>query len=383
MLDYNISGTAVTRDVLTLRPEGNVGIGTTSPNNILHVSSAGSDTYVRIGNNAGYDAGLYFNTSTDWTIGTDTSNSNAFTIGNGSSVGTSPKIVIQTGGNVGIGETSPDDKLHVSGGNIRIYSTNNANHLIIKNNATGTSGVFEERIKFLGWNNNENAAIIAMGNAYFGDPVNALAFQVSGVEAMRIKHGKNVLIGTTGLVSNYDSHAICRDSPSGYALIVKNSNTTTTNNTVMQLNRVETTATTGGYALIYRQGDAATGTNRWIVFANGNIQNTNNSYGSLSDERKKENIVDATPKLDDLMKVKVRNFNLKGEETKQIGVVAQELEEVFPGMINESKDPDSEDETLYKGVKYSVFVPILIKAIQELKADNDSLKVRIETLENN
>ena len=187
-------------------------------------------------------------------------------------------------------------------------------------------------------------------------------------EKMRIKSGGNVLIGTTDLVSSYDAHAICRDSPSGYALIVKNSNTSTTNNTVMQLNRAETTATTGGYALIYRQGNASTGTNRMIVFANGNIQNTNNSYGSLSDERKKENIVDATPKLDDLMKVKVRNFNLKGEETKQIGVVAQELEEVFPGMILESKDPDSEDETLYKGVKYSVFVPMLSKSNTRTKS---------------
>jgi len=92
---------------MTILSGGNVGIGTTSPGNILHVSSAGSDTYVRVGNNAGYDAGIYFNTSTDWTIGTDTSNSNAFTIGNGSSVGASPKIVIQTGGNVGIGTASP------------------------------------------------------------------------------------------------------------------------------------------------------------------------------------------------------------------------------------------------------------------------------------
>ncbi len=207
-------------------------------------------------------------------------------------------------------------------------------------------------------------------------------FYTSDSLRMRITSGGNVLIGTTGLVSSYDAHAICRDSPSGYALIVKNSNTSTTNNTVMQLNRVETTATTGGYALIYRQGSASTGTNRWFVYANGNIVNTNNSYGALSDERKKENIVDATPKLDDLMKVKVRNFNLKGEETKQIGVVAQELEEVFPSMIDEAKEPDSEDETLYKSVKYSVFVPMLIKSIQELKADNDILKSRIETLEN-
>ena len=135
-------------------------------------------------------------------------------------------------------------------------------------------------------------------------------------------------------------------------------------------------ATTGtnGYFTICRQGDPNTGTNKLFILATGNVQNVNNSYGAISDERKKENIVDATPKLDDLMKIKVRNFNLKGEETKQIGVVAQELEEVFPGMIEESKDPDSDDETLYKSVKYSVFVPMLIKAIQELKAEIEILK---------
>ena len=43
-------------------------------------------------------------------------------------------------------------------------------------------------------------------------------------------------------------------------------------------------------------------------------------------------------------------------------------------MIDNAKTPDSEDETLYKSVKYSVFVPMLIKSIQELKAEVDSLK---------
>ena len=127
---------------------------------------------------------------------------------------------------------------------------------------------------------------------------------------------------------------------------------------------------TTSYAFIAETGNA----NRCFIYGNGNIVNTNNSYGALSDERLKENIIDATPKLDDLMKVKVRNFSLKGDETKQIGVVAQELEEVFPSMINETKGSNPEDETLYKGVKYSVFVPILIKAIQELKAEIEILK---------
>jgi len=77
---------------------------------------------------------------------------------------------------------------------------------------------------------------------------------------------------------------------------------------------------------------------RFRVSSNGNVTNQNGSYGSISDAKLKENILDATPKLDDLMKVKIRNYNLIGEETKQIGVIAQELEEVFPAMIDESED---------------------------------------------
>jgi hypothetical protein len=118
----------------------------------------------------------------------------------------------------------------------------------------------------------------------------------------------------------------------------------------------------------------------FIVAANGNATNTNNSYGGISDAKLKENIVDATPKLDKLMQVKVRNYNLKGDDLKQIGVVAQELEQVFPSLIEETIDKDADDnnlETTTKSVKYSVFVPMLIKAVQELKAEVDSLKQQL------
>jgi len=113
------------------------------------------------------------------------------------------------------------------------------------------------------------------------------------------------------------------------------------------------------------------------VLGNGNAENTNNSYGAVSDVKLKENIVDASPKLADLMQVKVRNYNLIGDTTKQIGVVAQELETVFPSMIDVTLDKDAEDNdlgTTTKSVKYSVFVPMLIKAIQELKAEFDAYK---------
>jgi hypothetical protein len=145
------------------------------------------------------------------------------------------------------------------------------------------------------------------------------------------------------------------------------------------------------------EGGSGTTTRTFAVNANGNVQNTNNSYGSLSDAKLKENIVDASPKLNDLMRVKIRNFNLIADEakTKQIGVVAQELEEIFPSMIDEHidytfeeyiKEDGSKDSkgiptgTVTKEVKYSVFVPMLIKAIQELKAINDTQAATINAL---
>lgn len=124
------------------------------------------------------------------------------------------------------------------------------------------------------------------------------------------------------------------------------------------------------------------GTTNIKIQGNGNIQNANNSYGALSDIRLKENIVDATPKLEKLMQVRVRNYNLKGdyEKHKQLGVIAQELESVFPAMVDETIDKDKDGNelgTTTKSVKYSVFIPMLIKAIQELKAEVDSLKAQL------
>jgi hypothetical protein len=119
------------------------------------------------------------------------------------------------------------------------------------------------------------------------------------------------------------------------------------------------------------------GTVQFNIAPNGNVTNSLNSYGGISDEKLKENIVDATPKLASLMNVKVRNYNLINdpEKIKQIGVVAQELEEVFPGLVESSIDRDRDYKdlgTVTKSVKYSVLIPILVKAIQELKTEFDA-----------
>jgi hypothetical protein len=108
---------------------------------------------------------------------------------------------------------------------------------------------------------------------------------------------------------------------------------------------------------------------KFRVYTNGNVVNSNNSYGPLSDIKLKENITDTSAKLDKLMQVRIVNYNLINDpELKQIGVIAQELEQVFPGLVDEHQDTDREGNdlgTTTKSVKMSVFVPILIKAMQE------------------
>ena len=139
--------------------------------------------------------------------------------------------------------------------------------------------------------------------------------------------------------------------------------------------------TNSSFDLIY--GSNGNGSGKFIVRDSGNAVNTNNSYGAISDISLKENIVDATSKLADLMQVKIRNYNLKTKpDEKQIGVIAQELETVFPSLV------ESDNEGI-KNVKYSVFVPMLIKAMQEQQelitaqaATITALTARITALEN-
>jgi serine acetyltransferase len=143
--------------------------------------------------------------------------------------------------------------------------------------------------------------------------------------------------------------------------------------------------TTNSSFSAYRYYNVGAAAVRFIVQDSGNVQNTNNSYGAVSDIKLKENIVDCSPKLEDLCKVKIRQYNLKSDQThKQIGVIAQELEQVFAGMVEESTDRDESGDDLgtkTKTVKYSVFVPMLIKAIQEQQAIITALTTRITALE--
>jgi hypothetical protein len=209
-----------------------------------------------------------------------------------------------------------------------------------------------------------------------------LSFATNNTERARITSGGDLLVGTssgnsriTAAYSSTNTFGIlsenAADNPGvdGAAVIGNLSSSTGTNNTT---------------AVIFRGRSA--GADRFYVYGNGNVQNTNNSYGAISDVKLKENITDATPKLENLNRLRVVNYNLKGDTLKQIGLIAQEVEQVFPGLVDESPDvdPDTKEPTgeVTKSVKYSVLVPMLLKAVQELTVMNDDLRARVAQLEN-
>jgi hypothetical protein len=176
-------------------------------------------------------------------------------------------------------------------------------------------------------------------------------------------------------IPTYNNTKLSIKSPDGqYRLVDFNNNRNVNGDENLRIQLGSNCSTTASYFLIATIDGVA---DKLYMYGNGTVQNATGSYGAFSDIKLKENIVDATPKLDKVMQLQVRNFNMIGDELKQIGFVAQEIEQVFPGLVDNTPDRDSEGntlETVTKGVKTSVLIPILVKAIQELKTEFDEYK---------
>jgi len=134
------------------------------------------------------------------------------------------------------------------------------------------------------------------------------------------------------------------------------------------------------------------GSARMLVEFDGDLRNSNNTYGQLSDVKLKENIVDANSQWDDVKAVKVRNFNFKastGQPThRQIGVVAQEIETVSAGLVKTENDLEVDEKTgegkvtgTTKMVKYSILYMKAFKALQEAMAKIEVLETKVAALE--
>jgi len=125
------------------------------------------------------------------------------------------------------------------------------------------------------------------------------------------------------------------------------------------------------------------------IWDDGDAVNKDNSYGSSSDLRLKQDITDANSQWDDIKDIRVVNFRRKqdvklhGEDAPyHIGTIAQEVELVSAGLISDYTPSEFELEEYgmvegdkIKGMKYSVLYMKAIKALQECMS-------RIEALEN-
>jgi uncharacterized protein YjbI with pentapeptide repeats len=120
----------------------------------------------------------------------------------------------------------------------------------------------------------------------------------------------------------------------------------------------------------------------FVVQGGGNSYNLNGVWGSISDARVKENIVDSRDYLEDLNKLRVVKYSLKADKLSspnQLGLLAQEVEQVFPGLINTDLNNYITDENgntfRTKAIKHSVINMMMLKSIQELYS-------KIKVLEN-
>jgi hypothetical protein len=121
------------------------------------------------------------------------------------------------------------------------------------------------------------------------------------------------------------------------------------------------------YAGLYRYQTFFSGTNIAGTITGSN--QTSVSYNTSSDYRMKKNIKPIENGLKRLCELNPVKFDWKENDSSSEGFIAHEVQEIFPDAISGKKDGE-----LMQGMDYGRITPLLVKAIQELKAEVDSLK---------
>jgi hypothetical protein len=257
-------------------------------------------------------------------------------------------------------------------GALSYYSTTNGVYL----NGAGVSGWL--RLNAAGSENNQTT-IDLYGSTQSTSP-STILFRTANSERMRIPSTGGILVGQSSKWNAGVDNSFRTEGASSWTL---NANSLNTGSPYLLL--ITTGRNTSSDLLINCEtnhaslgGSATTG--RFRVDGAGIIYATNTTVQSISDIRTKENIIDAESGLNIINNLKVRRFDFKdgfGDNKKnQLGFIAQEIETVFPeavGLI--PKTSDSQDNDIqYKTVGPGALIPVLTKAIQELKSENDTLK---------
>jgi hypothetical protein len=374
----------VTPAVNTVFTAGNVGIGTSSPQYTLDVgpvSAAQSSTTGSLGlirNSAGADSSPYTQARMIVYGGTGVDTTNWGYLGYGADAsmriiyaktgagapllfGTSsamngtgtftPEMTLTTAGNVGIGTatpTSPDGFTGIA----ELYNGTNAEWVINGNGNTMALGASANG----GW-------IVAGGSL-------PLRLGAGGTETMRIISGGNVGIGSTNPAVPLDVSGDARfgvASGSGYSItsgvaIITNSDSIGD----ITIGHISGTTSGNGYMNFNYNGGAI-----GSITQNGT---TAVLFNTTSDRRLKENIAPTARGLDALLKIQADDFNFIADKdkTRVQGFIAQDIFKIYPEAVSVGGDDPT---TKPWSVDYGRLTPLLVKSIQELKADNDNLRV--------
>jgi len=362
-LTFHTGTSASISERLRIDHDGNVGIGTASPSAFDQV---GADTLV-VGSGSGEQGiTIYSGTANNGVLAfadgtTTTEQYQGYLAYNHSSnfmrffTAASERMRIDSSGNVGIGTTTPVTNLEVEGSGAE---------LIRISSSSGNSGA--------------SIGAASLGLDYFTSTTNP-AVLLSAVESGVATFLGDFTIATRGSNSDAAPTERVRIDSSGNLLVGRTSTPAISNSFDMGFRPdlgtlfINCASATGPLMLNQTTGDTAT-RNQIRFHRNetevGNITSSTSAtaYNTSSDVRLKENIVDAPAgSLDD---IQVRSFDWKADGSHQKhGLVAQELVSVAPEAVHQGETDDE-----MWSVDYSKLVPMMIKEIQDLKAEVTALK---------
>lgn len=267
-------------------------------------------------------------------------------------------------------------------GNFSIYDyTSGADRLFIK----GTTG-------FIGM-----GTIAPAGNLHI---VATMPDAVSNQPAMRIDYNSNVLTSLSDgldVFMNINSSTVgVQSNARGIKSLITEVCPSGANSHGLWAVWAETTGKNAvGAALYAKSSNACGGPVAPAGVFDGTVYGT--AFVTTSDARLKENIKPMQNSMEKLMLLapktytyisddKVKQMNLPGGE--QYGLLAQDLEKVFPGFVTEAGHPVvKEDGTIesvpvFKAVNYTALVPVLLAGMQEQHKLITELKTQVEQLQN-
>ena len=329
-------------DTMTLVGNGNVGIGTTSPNAYSNVTTltVNGSTQGRIDLEYGgtHGASLLALSGETQLKAVGASQNMTFEVNN------AERMRIDTSGNVGIGTSSPArSPLHLatSGTNYcQLHMTN------------GTSGSTSSDGLTL-FTNGTDTGLMQRENSY-------LLFGTNDNERMRILADGHVIINGTSNQAN----GSCSFQVSGSDSVTISNNTTTAK----------------GHGFEYQTFRRAQ-TQIGSIYMNGTTQV---GYSTTSDHRLKENVVDLDNAITRVNQLQPRRFNFITDADRTLdGFLAHEAQSVVPEAVTGThNEVDDDNNPIYQGIDQAKLVPLLTAALQEAIAKIEALETRIETLEN-